>query len=261
MKKLIVIAVLSLLAVSPEAQGRATSRASFVEGINILFLKGDYSALVETVGRDLPRQRLGTKEKKEILYLTGLSYIKLGSFSEARDSFRDILNMRGGDFTEDAYIGIADSYFEEKDFEKAIKGYQEVLRRYPGSERLSSVYYNLGLSYKAKKNFGKAESYFEELKNRYDGSLEAGKFPFTPGEMENPTFYIVQLGAFSGLKNAKKLIRRLARKKYDSYIQKVRIDRDVLYRVRAGKFSNGHYATRLLRNLRKDGFSAKIIEE
>ncbi|MCQ9207399.1 MAG: SPOR domain-containing protein [Omnitrophica bacterium] len=261
MKKLIVVIALSLLAINPEAQGRSMSRADFVEGINILFLKSDYSALVETVGRDLPRQRLGTKEKKEILYLTALSYIKLGSARLARDSFGDILNMRGRDFMQDAYIGIADSYFEEKNFEKAIRVYQEVLRRYPRNERLSSVYYNLGLSYKARKDFGRAESYFGKLKERYDGSLEAGKLPFTLDEMKNPTFYIVQLGAFSGLRNAKKLIRRLARKKYDSYIQKVRIDGDVLYRVRAGKFSNGRYATRLLRNLRKDGFSAKIIEE
>ena len=261
MKKLVVIAALSLLAISPEAQGRSMSRADFVEGVNILFLKGDYSALVETVGRDLPRQRLGTKEKKEILYLTGLSYIKLGNAGKARDSFCDILNMRGEDFAQDAYIGIADSYFGEKNFEKAIGAYQEVLDRYPRSERLSSVYYNLGLSYKAKKDFDKAESYFEELRDQYDGSFEAGKLPFTPDEIKNPTFYIVQLGAFSELSNAKKLVRRLAKKKYDSYIQKAGKNGDALYRVRAGKFSNGYYATRILRDLRKDGFSAQIIEE
>jgi tetratricopeptide (TPR) repeat protein len=260
MKKRLVLAVVSLLLVTAPARARQVSRADFVEDINILFLKGDYSGLIKKQEGDLASLRLGRKDKKEILYLTGLSYLKLNKFAKARELFRDILDMRGADFRQDSYIGIADTYFREKNFDKAIRAYESVLTAYPRSDRLSGVYYNLGICYEKKKDSGKANAYFRKVKDSYDTSFEADKAFLSSGG-GSPDFYIIQLGAFSGIKNAKKLVKRLTRKKYDSYIQKVRKDGRVLYRVRGGKFSNKAYAKRLLRRLRKDGFPAKIIVE
>ena len=55
--------------------------------------------------------------------------------------------------------------------------------------------------------------------------------------------------------------KKLARKKHDYYIQKVRKEGKTLDRVRGGKFSNKYYAMRLSKKLRRDGFAAKIIVE
>jgi len=261
MKKLIPLVLLSMLFGCHFAYGRAMSRADFVEDANVLFLKGDYNSLVETVEYDLSRQRLSRHEKKEVLYLTGLSHLELGDFEAARTTFCKILNMRGDEYRQDSYISIADSYFREGDIGRAIDTYEEVLIAYPRGNRLSSVYYNLGLCYKKKNNHTKANSYFEKIRERFDSSFEADKIAFTPAFRTDPDFYIIQLGAFKRLKNAKKLVKRLSRKRYDSYIQKIRKSGSVLYRVRGGKFSNEHYAKRLKKKLKRDGFPAKIIVE
>jgi tetratricopeptide (TPR) repeat protein len=261
MKKRILFLVLSLFFFCDSAQGRAVSRAEFVEDANILYLKGDYNSLIETVSYDLKRQRLSRGEKKEVLYLTGLSYLELGDFDAARAIFSKVLKMRGEEYRQDAQIGIADSYFRQKNIDQAINAYEEILVMYPRSNRLSSVYYNLGLCYKEKNDSSKARSYFEEIRERFDSSFEADKIAVAPTIRPDPDFYIIQLGAFKRLKNAKQLVRRLSRKKYDSYIQKIRKNGRVLYRVRGGKFSNQHYAKRLLKRLKRDGFPAKIILE
>ena len=260
MKKIIAFTISSLLIISPLAESRQVSKSEFVEGMNILFLKENYASLIKNSGDNLAHYKLGRNEKKEVLYLTGLSYIKLGSFSKARETFRKILAMKSDQFRQDAYIGIADSYFYEKKFDKAIAAYEEVLNMYSKGNRLSSVYYNLGLSYKAKKNPSKANVYFQKIKTRYKTSFEADKVAYIPTR-KKPNYYIIQLGAFKRLKNAKKLVRRLRRKRYDSYIQKVTKGGSVWYRVRAGKFSNRHYAMRLVSRLKRSRFYPKVIVE
>jgi len=261
MKKTIVFVTLSLLIAWCPAYGGPLTKADFIEGINTLFLKGDYDTLVRNARSDSTRYRFGRKEKKEIIYLIGLSYINLSDFHSARKYLGSILKMKNDDFKEEAHIGIADSYFKEKNFDEAIKSYKNVLAMYPGSERASSVYYNLALCYKGKNDPDKANFYFQELKMRYEASFEAEKIIYMLPEEKGIPYYIIQLGAFNSLRNAKKLVRKLSRKKYDSYIQKVRKKGAVLYRVRGGKFSNGYYARRLMRNLKKDGFLAKIVME
>ncbi|NQU95914.1 MAG: tetratricopeptide repeat protein [Candidatus Omnitrophica bacterium] len=261
MKKLTAVTLAILLAANSLAQANNLSAVSFIKKINVLFLKEDYSGLIKNAESNLSRYKLDRNEKSEVLYLTGLSYIKLSNFSKARDSFNNILKTRGNALKQDAHIGIADSYFYGKNFTKAIKAYKDVLNKYPQSDRLSGVYYNLGLSYKAKKDFDKANYYFKQVKSRYGKSFEAEKVVYLQAAKNGVRHYIVQLVALKSLKKAKKLVRRLARKKYDSYIQKIKKGRVTLYRVRAGKFSNKYYATRLQRKLRRDGFSAKIIVE
>ena len=150
--------------------------------------------------------------------------------------------------------------FYEENFDKAIETYKNVLDFYPKSDRLSSVYYNLGLCYKAKKDFYEANSYFQKVQKRYETSFEADKVTYLPTAFET-TYYIIQFGAFSSLGNARKLGKKLSKKGYDCYIQKITKDGDILYRVRGGKFSNKYYAMRLLKKLKKDRFSAKIIIE
>ena len=257
----LVFAVISLFIAASPAYGRELSRAEFVNEINFLFLKGDYSTLVKSADDDLGHYRLGTRNEKEVLYLAGLSHLKLSNFTKARGFFCNILDMRGGEFKEDAHISTADSFFEEKDFDRAIKAYEGALSAYPGSDRLAGVYYNLGLCYKEKKDPAKANSYFRTLKERYEASFEADKLMYLPSESGSQEFYIIQLGAFASLRNAKKLVKKLAKKKYDSYIKKTKAGGSVLYKVRGGKFSNKYYATRLLRRLKRHGFPAKIIVE
>ena len=258
-KIVILILVMSLFSISP-LYSRGLSKTDFIKELNILFLKENYTGLVNSVGNNFPRYRLSRKQKREVIYLTALSYLKLRNFIKARKLFNKILSMGDSNLKQDAYIGIANSYFLEKNYSKAIKAYKTVLSAYPVSDKLSGVYYNLGLIYKAKKDSDKANYYFQKVKERYGNSFEADKTVYL-SKNSNVDYYIVQMGAFTSLRNAKKLVRKLSRKKFDSYIQKVKKRRKNLYRVRGGKFSNKAYAKRLKNKLRRSGFSAKIIEE
>jgi len=260
MRKIIIIAIImSLFGISP-LYSKGLSKTDFIKETNILFLKEDYAGLVNNVRNNFSRYRLGRKQKREVLYLAALSYLKLKNFSKARKLFNKVLSMGDGTTKQDVYIGIANSYFLEKHYTKAIKAYKTVLSTYPASDKLSGVYYNLGLIYKARKENDKANYYFQKVKEQYGNSFEADKTVYL-SKTSNVEYYIVQLGAFKSLRNAKRLVRRLSRKKFDSYIQKVRKRGKNLYRVRGGKFSNKTYATRLKNKLRRSGFSAKIIEE
>ena len=111
MKKPLVILLASLLVLNVSANAREISKVDFIEDINILFLKENYAGLIKNVDKNFRLYRLSNKEKKEVLYLMGLSYIKLSSFTGAREVFQKILAMKGNDFRQGAYIGIAYSYF------------------------------------------------------------------------------------------------------------------------------------------------------
>jgi len=260
MRRIAVILAVSLFVICPETNARQVSRSDFVEDVNILFLKGDYAALVKKTERFVPEHRFGGNQKKEIMYLAGLSCVQLGEFSKARNLFGKILKMCGNAFREEAYIGIADSYFYGKEYDNAIDAYKNVLEIYPDSERASSIYYNTALCYGAKKNTAKADIYFQKVKNQYGESLEAGKIE-SLRESKKTSYYIVQLGAFGDLKNAKKLLKKLKRKKYDSYIQKVRKKGGPCKRGRAGKFSIKTSEMGFLRGLSRERFAARIIVE
>ncbi|MBL7157634.1 MAG: tetratricopeptide repeat protein [Candidatus Omnitrophica bacterium] len=260
MKKIIIFLLIGSFIINTGVGAKSASKRAFMKNINTLFLKEDYKGVIGAAGSNLREYRFTTEDKKEILYLAGLSYTKTGNFEKARESFGKILDMKGNDVREKAYMGIANSYFEEGKADEAIEAYENVLSMYPRSDWLASVYYNLGSSYKSKGNLSKANSYFGKVERQYDTSFEAEKTTYSPGERKSE-FYIVQLGVFKDMKNAKALVRKLKRKRYDSYIQKIKRDGDILYRVRGGKFSNEGYAARLLKKLKKDGFQAKIIEE
>ncbi len=251
----------ALLLFGSPAKAREASKSEFIKDINVSFLRGNYEKVIEDAEKNLHRQRLAGKKRKEVLYLLGLSYMKTDRFDEARETFDSILEMRGEDFTERAHMGIADSYFCEKRFGDAINVYENILDIYPEGDGTSGIYYNLGLCYKRQSKLDKADFYFRKIKEEYGKSFEADKLGYVPAA-EGAPYYIVQLGAFKSLKNAKKLIKKLTRKKYDSYIQKIKSENSgVLYRVRAGKFSNKSYAMRLYRKLRRDKFSVKVIVE
>jgi len=231
MRKFIIFLFVSLIVLEGTLGAREISGTDFVRNINILFLREDYRQLIDEADKGLRRYRLSRKEKNEILYLEGLSCIKTGNCKRARDIFNEILQTGRDGYREKAYIGIADSYFYAKESDKARQAYEEILKRFPESDRLNYIYKNLE-------------------------AASGGRLT-----REGPTYYIVQLGAFRSLRNAKKLTGRLARKKFEYYIQKTAKNGRTLYRVRAGKFSNKSYAMRLYGKLKKKGFPAKVIIE
>ena len=258
MKKLIALILISIIFSGLQAVARPVSEGRFIKDINVLFLKEDYSGLLAYSREGMRSCRLDRNQKKEVFYLMGLSYLQLKKFDKARESFNDILKMKGNDLREEAYIGIADSYFKESDFNKAIAAYEGVINAFPRSDRISGVYSNIGLCYKAKNNFDKANYYRRKIQTGYNESFEAKESYLSSNGTK---YYIIQIGAFKSLKNANRLHRNAAKKGYESYIQKSKSGGETIYKVRAGKFSNKDYAYNIVRKLKRDKFSVKIIVE
>jgi len=234
------------------------SRASVISEIDSLFLKEKYTAVISKGEAALKNKRLDRKDKKEVLYLVGLAYLKENNFEASRTYFKEVLSLGGKSLKEEAHAGLAHSYFYEGKYDEACAAYENSLALYPGSNMTASMYYNLGIANLKKGNEEKAKACAEKLTTKYGSSFEAESIPESLAAGKE-TYYIVQLGSFKSLKNAKKLTRRLARKKYEYYIQKAKVRGRTYYRVRGGKFSNQYYANRLVRKLKKDGFPAKTI--
>ena len=80
MRKIIAFAVISILILESFAGAKGLSRSEFIEEVNTLFLKEDYTALIKKSESEIGRLRFTGKQKKEVFYLMGLSYIKLDNF-------------------------------------------------------------------------------------------------------------------------------------------------------------------------------------
>ena len=236
----------------------AFSKSSVINEIDSLLLKEQYADAIKTGESALQNKRLGREDKKEIMYMIGLAFLKTGNFERSRAYFNGILKFGGKSLKEEARAGIAHSYFYEGKYDEATAAYENSLALYPSSDMAASMYYNLGMANLKKGNEEKAKMCAEKLKKEYGSSFEAESIPESLAAGRE-TYYIVQLGSFKSLKNAKKLTRRLARKKYEYYIQKAKVKGHTRYRVRAGKFSNIYYAKRLVSKLKKSGFKSKII--
>ncbi|GAG57267.1 unnamed protein product [marine sediment metagenome] len=89
------------------------------------FLKGDYKKAISEANK---------VEEARAHYIMGLSYIKLGKPLHAREHFRFILDMYPKiDVKEEIILSIADSYFLEGDFQKAVTEYINFLKGFQSS--------------------------------------------------------------------------------------------------------------------------------
>jgi len=90
------------------------------------------------------------------------------------------------------------------------------------------------------------------------GRKTVGKAAYIPGNYEQGNFTI-QIGAFSDLKNARRLKAKLRRVYRNAHITRYDNGRSVLYRVRVGQCSTLQDARRLKKKLKRQGFKNAVI--
>ena len=164
------------------ALGCAEKRGD-VSAIRRAYAAGKYEETVLLCERALR----GGVEEGEVFFLSGMSLLALGRDSEARDRFEralradsalsgeitghlieraEVSRARGAtgraarlartaaEFDGEAPVGplkylVAGSYFEEKDWEKALRWYAEAIAEYPDSGEVESAYFNLSACFSA----------------------------------------------------------------------------------------------------------------
>ncbi|MBF8247405.1 MAG: Outer membrane assembly lipoprotein YfiO [Bacteroidetes bacterium] len=105
------------------------------------YQRGNYKEAQEAY-RPLAEE-LGEKQE-EAMYGMGWSQFKMGQFDKAIDSFEKLVaSFPKGKMVFDARLRLADAYFSQKDYKKAVSSYRTVIRTYPTNESVDYAHYQL----------------------------------------------------------------------------------------------------------------------
>ncbi len=230
----------------PNVYAYKYSRA--LDGALALILQGDYDQAINECRR---LERSSKKEiKGEILYLKGTCFMKLDMYADARKIFKKALPFTEGDLSTEVYMGIADSYFMQQKYRKAILIYEQLLEKIRNKHAyLAALYYKLGKSYQKESEWAKTKYYFDLLKMKFPDSFE---LQLVKRSSVGGNFFTIQVGCFSNRKNAEKLQDDLNVKGYDVYITPFKSNGRQLYRVRVGEFMSRIAAEHTEQELRSE---------
>lgn len=204
--------------------------ASDIAYVEKLFLEGKYDKAADESGKLIDAR---SRQRDELYYIKGLSELKLNRFSDARQSFEDIIaKYQRSKRIFDAYLGIGDSYFLEGNTDAASRSYNELLNRFPNDNNIAVVRSRI------------AES------NRKPKSEDRPLNPFS-----------VQVGSFKSKSNAQRLVQKLSRQGYEAYLAFPADAGDRLYRVRVGKLKSKVEASALAAKLKRAGYNIKICTD
>jgi tol-pal system protein YbgF len=110
----------------------------------------------------------------EALLNEGLVRMKKQDFTGARESFKAFMNANPkSPKVADAQFYMAESYFNEKWYEKAIIIYDEVFRRYTKNAKRPAARYKQGLSFEKLGDKANARTCYKDVVNLYPKSPEA----------------------------------------------------------------------------------------
>ncbi len=131
------------------------------------------SAAGDTAQKIEPSQDPGKNPEKE-LYDFAKKLFDDGDRENARIQFENFINKYpDSDNADNARFWIADTYYSEKWFEKAILEYQKVLEEYPDSNKLAAARLKQGYAFAELGEKANARLILKELLKKHPGSNEA----------------------------------------------------------------------------------------
>ncbi len=195
-----------------------------------LLLKNDYYAAIDECNQ-LERVLTGN-DKAELLYVKGECFSSLGKYEEARDFFKQGINPAKGEISTKIYIAIADTYFMEHGYDKAISIYKQLLDK-KGADYEAALLFKLGKAYQRNSKWTKSKYYFDQLEKKYPQSFER---EIVKKSSVGGNFFTIQVGCFSSQGNAEKLRKDLLSKGYAVYVTPFQSNGSKLFRVRVGEY-------------------------
>ena len=215
------------------------------------YLRGDYSgSIYEALDKNVKPQ-----ESDRSFYLLGMSYLKLGDYSTARNYFRKIIKKYpGSKHYYSSLIKLGDAYFLENDFKKALSAYTHALKKHSRISFEPLIYLRLAQIYAKQGEWDKEKKYIRKIKSEFPQSVEMDYARI----LENRGyFFTVQVGAFSQRANAQGVVKDL-KPEYPAYMVKEKAGDLVLYKVRVGKFKDKKPAQDVYDALVDQGYPARI---
>ena len=180
------------------AFGAGTSYALDLEKIKVSFLAGDYKTTIDEGEKVLSATGEDTPGLDELYYILGLSYLKDGKYLRASDIFEIVLKeFKESKFSDEAKMGLGDSYFLRGDYPAAEGNYQQLLKDSPKTTVRPLVYYRLSQCAAKTGNIQAAADYLNKLKLDAPLNLETKSEPPTTTVSAEQIYYTVQVGNFS----------------------------------------------------------------
>lgn len=110
----------------------------------------------------------------DALYMKGLETYKAGDMPAAREQFAKFLEQNPRhDLAANAHFWIGETHFSEKSYEPAILAYQEVIKNYPGKEKVAAAMLKQAMAFSAINDSKSAKYVLKKLIEGFPKSEEA----------------------------------------------------------------------------------------
>ncbi len=250
-----IIVTLCFFIMSCATKGTMQQRGA-IDDIRIAFLREDYPSVIKQVEL-LPKCNINKKDYYRAYYYLALSYLKQGEFDTARYFLRR-LKAKGSrvEFIDEVNIKLAESYFLEGKYKRALELYKSFVEQYPKSQFLPVVYFRVGKIYQKLGKFTEAKAKFAEIRRLFPLSFEAEQLDKT--NIDEISFFSVQVGAFYDRDNAENLKTELEEKDYDVSILKTEKNGTNYFRVRVGSFTTSDEVQKYEKKLKEEGYRTII---
>ncbi len=112
----------------------------------------------------------------DALYLKGLDSLKAGDVVAAREQFTKFLDQNPkNELAANAYYWIGETYYTEKNYDSAILSYQQVIKNYPGKDKVVAAMLKQAMAFSAIKDTKSARFVLKKLIEGFPKSDEAKK--------------------------------------------------------------------------------------
>lgn len=145
-----------------------------------IFSLEDRIVKLQTAVDDLTKKNSEAAQQKvvpptpESIYMKGMDTFKAGDVAAARDIFQNFLDLYPQHaLAANAVFWIAESYYNEKNFEQAILKYQDVIKNYPQAEKIPAAMLKQGMAFNGIKDAESAKYVLKKLVKTFPKSEEA----------------------------------------------------------------------------------------
>ncbi len=112
----------------------------------------------------------------DALYMKGLATFKSGDMPSAREQFAKFLEQNPQhELAANAHYWIGETHYSEKNYESAILAYQEVIKNYPGKEKVAAAMLKQAMTFREIKDTKSARYVLKKLVEGFPKSDEAKK--------------------------------------------------------------------------------------
>ena len=137
-------------------------------------------ALVDSLSKKIAEMAAAKKNEAastpDSLYLKGLDLLKAGDVVTAREQFTKFLDQNPKhELAANAHYWIGETHYSEKNYELAILSYQEVIKNFPGKEKVVAAMLKQAMAFDAIKDSKSAKFVLKKLIDGFPKSEEAKK--------------------------------------------------------------------------------------